>query len=198
MRSILERSTTEYETQLSGSDGESYLFNRGVSKETQEHFRLGFVGSPLAGDDIYRNRISIPYLTATGTVSMRYKSIEESPEKKVLSVAGDKGRPYNVAALQSVGPIFICEGEPDTWFAWQLGLNALGFPGASTWQTVYARMLRFREVYVFAQGDKAGRGFAEKIVHDVRGAQILDLPQYEDVASMYMKDKTFFEKWVTL
>lgn len=194
-KNILELSTKEYETQLPESPGEQSLLARGISRETQNHFRLGYVESPLTGDSSYRSRITIPYLTITGVVAIRYKASTTESRSKVLSSPGDSGRPYNVAALSGVGPIFICEGEPDTWTAWQLGMNALGFPGAEAWRSTYSRMLRFHQLRVFAHGDTAGRKFAEEVARDCAGTQIIDLPDKQDVNSLYQQDPEYFERW---
>lgn len=154
MRGILETAVQQYEQQLPGSPGESALLTRGLSLETIRAFLLGFVRDPLMGHDDYKNYLAIPYLTRAGPVGMRFKRIA-THGPKVLAILGSQVLPYNVASLvNSRVPLFLCEGEPDTWAATEAGMNALGIPGVSSYDPLWRRLLRHHpDIRILQQGD---------------------------------------------
>ena len=193
LKNLLEEHTTEYQSQLSGSPGESHLLERGVTPEAIQHFRLGYVGEPAQGDDYYRGRISIPYTTVTGVVSIRFRSLEVDPEKKYLTVQGESARPYNVDCLKKAKLLILTEGEIDTIICWQMGLASLGIPGADAWNPLWARFLRFRKVVMFADGDDAGKRCAATVKKDVPSLIVFSMPWKKDVNDMYLdKGETYF------
>ena len=194
-KNLLEKATAEYQNQLPGSPGESHLLARGISQQSIEHFRLGYVNSPISGDERYKGRLSIPYLTVTGVVTMRFRTTTDE-DPKYLSVSGDPGRPFNVADL-SGSAIFLTEGEIDAITLHQMGYASLGIPGATQWNSLYCRLLRFRRTYLLADGDKAGRDFAEAVGSDIRGLTVLHMPSGEDVNSMFVnKGISYFEELI--
>lgn len=130
---------------------------------------------------------------------MRYRRVlGEGP--KYLSSHGDSARPYNVGCLASqVGPYFITEGEMDSIVGAQAGLLTVGFPGAQTWRRVFGRMFRFRNVFVLADGDEAGRNFAETVRKDIEGCKTIEMHPGGDVNSMYLEHgEQYLREWVGL
>lgn len=118
---------------------------------------------------------------------MRFRAVGSADSSKYLSRPGDSGRPFNVLALRSsTETIYITEGEFDCIVASSVGLPAVGFPGADTWTSVFARLFRFRRVVVLADGDGAGMKFASKIAHHIEGAKIVSMPSEEDVNSVLL------------
>lgn len=190
MRKSLEESSKLYATQLLDSPGESYLLGRGITKSLQDSFRLGYVEEPLPGDELFKGRISIPYLTAAGVVSIRFRSTV-SHEFKYLGRPGDRTRPFNVGVLSDPHQtIYITEGEMDAIIATAVGLPAVGLPGVMSWKSrgkVYARLFRFRRVVVLADGDEPGRKFAELVASALDGCRIIGMPDGEDVNSMFQQ-----------
>jgi DNA primase len=199
-KELLETNTAEYQRQLKGSPGESTLLARGLTPQTIQNFRLGYVDSPISGDEMYKNRITIPYQTVSGIVSMRFKLVDgDGP--KMLVHPGEQGRPYNVGALSGSGPLFIVEGEPDVWIGWQCGLLTLGFPGAKTWKKIYRRILMHWDVTILADGDEPGLELAEEIAKDIRGVakrqKIISFPKGEDLNSMFLEyGSTGIREWL--
>lgn len=198
-RSLME-ATVEYENQLEGSPGERALLERGLSKETINRFRLGYVGAPLKGDEMFAGRISVPYLTVSGVVSMRFKRIT-GEGGKMLVRDHDPGRPYNVRDLFSEGPIFIVEGEPDSWTATECGMLNVAIPGADNWKPTWRRLFRGWEVTVIGDGDSAGKKLTDQIVKDLANfslrTRILVAPEGEDLTSIFQqfgRDKV--REWV--
>lgn len=137
----------------------------------------------MVGDEDYKERISIPYLTPGGVVSMRYRVIGDA-SPKYLGRHGESPRPYNVGALESNSPtIYLTEGELDAIMATSIGLPAVGIPGTDTWKNMFARLFRFRRVVVLADGDEPGKKFAEKVALHIDGCKIISMPPKDDVNS---------------
>lgn len=172
-----------YADQLTGSAAEEYLISeRGISREVLDSFRVGVVLDPLTGDEEYRGRITIPYQTPGGTVSIRYRSLPGSGEPKYLSRPGDPGRPFNVQALRtSQRTIYITEGELDAISCQVASLPAVAIPGVQMWQKAYGRLFRWRDVVVLADGDKPGREFAKEVSQHIEGCRIVDMGEEMDV-----------------
>lgn len=167
LKELLETTTAEYQNQLPGSPGESLLLARGITEKVQRYFRLGYVSSPISGDEMFKGRIAIPYLTPSGVVSMRFKLVDGSGDKMYPHPASPAPRPYGVPALSSKGTILVVEGEPDVWAAAVCGLPAIGIPGATNWKRLWRRLLRRWDVIIVADGDDPGRALAADLYDDL-------------------------------
>lgn len=180
--------TKDYAKQLPGSPAEEYLIEvRGLTKDVISYFQLGYVGEPHAGDDLFKGRVSIPFLTMTGPVAAQYRKVGEG-EPRFLS-RGSTARPFNPTVLTHPHRrVYICEGLLDTMTVAALGQPAVGFPGTDTWSRTFARAFRNRKCVVLAQGDDKGQSlkFANKILGDVDDCDII-LFEGEDVNSFYVK-----------
>lgn len=177
---------------------QEYLDARGLSSTIVRRAGLGVVHDPHTGHDGMLGRLSIPYITTTGVVDIRFRSLDGS-DPKYLGLPGAKTHMYNVRAITEANDyIAVCEGELDTvTLHYAIGIPAVGVPGASNWKTHYRRLLQdFEKVFVFADGDKAGGDFARHIAREVQGVVIVTMPEGEDVNSMYLKEGSeyFLEK----
>lgn len=102
---------------------------------------------------------------------------------------GSQTRLYNVNALLSAGDIIaVTEGEIDAiTLNYKCGIPSIGVPGANSWKKHYSRILQdFEKVYIFADGDQAGSEFARKVAQEVQGVTIINLPEGQDVNSLYL------------
>lgn len=201
---LLETATATYQEQGREDDQLlKYLVEeRGFSTEVLDYFRLGVVRSPIDGHDTWRGRISIPYLTSTGPVSIRFKYLGTNPGSlaKMLPMPGDIARPYNARAVVGQGRVAICEGEPDVWACWMAGIPAIGIPGANAWNPTFARIFRNREVVVLADNDDKrpdpvpekwvppGQRFADMIYKTLGGCEIKMMPLGYDVSSYLLAE----------
>lgn len=131
---------------------------------------------------------------------MRYRRVAQDDGPKYLSTHGEQARPYNVGSLNSeVGPYFITEGEMDAIIGAQSGLLTVGFPGAQSWRAVFGRLFRFRTVFVLADGDDAGRMFADTVRKSIEGAKVIEMHPGGDVNSMYLEHgEQYLREWVGL
>lgn len=199
-KKLLEESTQHYQKELESHElASTYLENRGLTSQTILSFRLGVVENPLqeSGHDFMIGRISIPYITQTGIVQLRFRAIpftgvpgDPEPSPKIKGEAGVATTIYNAIQLLDDSEILcVCEGEFDTMSAVQAGLPAIGIPGANAWQSVYSRALRYRKVVILADNDDHGEGlkFAKTVQADIRGSRIKLMPEGMDVNSYLVK-----------
>ena len=168
---------------------EDYLKSRGITMEVARLARLGVVEEPEVGHEIYQGRLSIPYVTKSGVVDLRFRSLNPAVEPKYMGLTGADTKMYNVLDVERAGDyIAICEGELDTLtLSACVGIPCVGVPGANSWKKHYTRLLAdFERVYVFADGDQPGKEFATSLSRELP-VTIINFPDGEDVNSYYIK-----------
>ena len=181
---LLEKATSHYEEY--SPLAEEYLARRGISLEVAQAIRLGVVVDPLAGQEQFINRLAIPYLTPTGVVDIRFRSMGPE-EPKYMGMSGAKTTIFNTPALfQDSKYICVTEGEIDTiTMSVKTVHPSIGIPGANNWKPHYAKILDdYETVIVLADGDNAGAEFAKKVAREVPTTKIITLPEGEDVNSL--------------
>lgn len=181
----LTRAAKYYHSAL--QDAEGYLAERGITLEQATKARLGVVLDPLTGHENYINRLAIPYLTRTGVVDLRFRSMDAT-EPKYMGLSGATTHLYNVGAFfRASNYICICEGEIDTiTLDMVCGIPAVGVPGVNNWKKHYTRLLAdFDKVFLFADGDNAGTEFGKALSRELSNLVIVQMPDGEDVNSVY-------------
>jgi len=204
-RKYLERATANYSKQLQalrpGTDDVGvieYLRQHAITYAISEKYRLGYVGTPLAGDEQFTGALAIPYLSRAGVVSIKFRLL--TGDAKFLYHEGTKGRLYNTEAyFKTDNAIGITEGEIDAIVATEVvGLPSIGVPGATTWNAmsdIWGPVFsdNYEHVIIFADGDpvneltglRAGAEFAKDVRRTLGWrAQIVWCPEGEDVSSM--------------
>jgi DNA primase len=184
-RESLTRAARYYHSAL--HEAEDYLAERGITLEQATKARLGVVLEPLTGHEAYINRLAIPYLTRSGVVDLRFRSMDLS-EPKYMGMAGATTHLYNVGAFfRATSYISICEGEIDTiTLDTVCGIPAVGVPGVNNWKKHYSRLLAdFDKVFLFADGDNAGMEFGKSLSRELGNLVVVQMPEGEDVNSMY-------------
>jgi DNA primase len=169
------------------AEAEDYLAERGITMEAADKARLGVVLDPLTGHEQYVNRLSIPYLTKSGVVDIRFRSLGNE-EPRYMGLTGATTRLYNVGAFfRASSYICICEGEIDTiTLDYVCGIPAVGVPGVNNWKKHYTRLLSdFDKVFLFSDGDNAGYEFSKSLARELSGLVIIQAPEGEDVNSLY-------------
>lgn len=155
--------------------------------EVAERARLGVVLDPLTGHEPYTNRLSIPYVTKSGVVDLRFRALAEE-EPRYMGLSGATTHLYNVGAFfRASSYICICEGEIDTiTLDYVCGIPAVGVPGVNNWKKHYTRLLAdFDKVFLFADGDNAGHEFSKSLSRELSNLVVIQAPEGEDVNSMY-------------
>jgi DNA primase len=166
----------------------SYLLARGIGPDDARGFLLGLVVEADPAHAQYEGRLSIPFLTPTGVVSMRFRCLEdhnckEAGHGKYLSVTGEETRLYNVQALHDAGnKVAIIEGELDALIATASGLPAVGAPGVNNWKPYFYRLFDdFERVVVIGDGDPAGREFVATLARHMSNSIRRPMPEGHDV-----------------
>lgn len=187
-KELLGRATHKYAENISLA--QAYLESRGISLAVARLAQFGVVAEPEIGHEAYAGRLSIPYVTKTGVVDLRFRSLNPAVEPKYMGMTGAETRMYNVLDVERANDfIGICEGEIDTLtLSACVGIPCVGVPGANSWKKHYTRLLAdFERVFVFADGDQPGTEFARSLARELP-VTIIQLPDGMDVNSMYVEE----------
>ena len=187
-KELLGRATEKYGASIYRA--EDYLKNRGIPIEVARLASLGVVEEPEVGHEQYIGRLAIPYITKTGVVDLRFRSLNPAVEPKYMGLTGAETKMYNVLDIEKANNfIGVCEGELDTvTMSGCVGIPCIGVPGANSWKKHYTRLLAdFERVFVFADGDQPGTEFARALARELP-VTIIQLPDGHDVNSMYVQE----------
>jgi DNA primase len=172
----------------------SYLAARGIGPDAAAGYRLGLVSDPDPAHEQFYGRLSIPYITPTGVVYMRFRCLEphdcgDMGHGKYLGVSGDPTHLYNVQALHlATSEIAVIEGEVDGLVSTEAGMPAVGVPGATNWKPFYYRLFDdFERVIVIGDGDKAGREFVATLARNLGNSIRRPMPEGHDVNSFVLE-----------
>jgi DNA primase len=186
-KELLDQAAHRYAANI--YQAEDYLRSRGIPMEAARLARLGVVVEPEIGHEPFAGRLSIPYITKTGVVDLRFRSLNPAVEPKYMGMTGAETRMFNVLDIERAGDfIGVCEGELDTiTLSSCVGIPCIGVPGANSWKKHYTRLLAdFERVFVFADGDQPGKEFANSLARELP-VTVVQLPDGEDVNSAYVK-----------
>ena len=186
-KDLLGQATRKYQESI--YQAEDYLASRGIPIEVARLARLGVVEEPETGHEAYIGRLAIPYVTKTGVVDIRFRSLNPAVEPKYMGMTGSDTKMYNVLDIERAGDwIGVCEGELDTiTLSRCVGIPCIGVPGSNSWKKHYTRLLAdFERVFVFADGDQPGKEFAAGLARELP-VTIVSMPEGEDVNSIYVK-----------
>lgn len=186
-KELLAKAVHKYAANISQAG--DYLEKRGISHQAARLARLGVVVEPEPGHEAFIGRLAIPYITKTGVVDLRFRSLNPAVEPKYMGMVGATTRLYNVLDIERAGDwIGICEGELDTLtMSAMVGIPCVGVPGANSWKKHYSRLLAdFERVFIFADGDQPGKEFAQSLSRELP-VTIVSMDDGEDVNSTYVK-----------
>lgn len=137
----------------------------------RKHLPLDFLVG-LGLHDLDGGRIGIPYRDAAGRVLWERIRHPEGSEKRFHQPDGIALVPYGrerLAQARHGAPLYLCEGESDTWVLWHLGLPALGLPGSGTVGCLSeADLALVDEVRVLPDNDAAGNQFWDGVSRRLR------------------------------
>lgn len=174
----------------------SYLRSRGISKEVAVTFLLGTVNNPAPGHEHAIGCLSIPYITPTGVVGVKFRKIDGS-QPKYIWPTGQKIGMFNVKDLiLDTDTMCICEGEIDTMILSGLcGIPAVGVAGVTQWKEHFPIMFEgYKRIFVFADNDvkedgrNPGMELAKRIKEDLNNAIVINLPENKDVNDVYLRE----------
>jgi DNA primase len=187
-KELLEKATESYAQNL--QEIVPYLQSRGITQQTAVMFRLGFVREPEMGHEPYVGKLAIPYITPTGVIDIRFRSLNSDGGPKYMSRPGATTHIYNIGALANDSDVLaICEGELDTVVATQAGFSAVGLPGANNWKSFYNRVLAdWSKVILLCDGDNAGREMAKHLSRELDNVFPVFMPEGQDVNDVYLTE----------
>lgn len=191
-KELLGKATEKYSQNI--YQAEDYLRQRGIPLEVARLARLGVVAEPELGHEAFIGRLSIPYITKTGVVDLRFRSLNPAVEPKYMGLTGAETKMYNVLDVDKANDIIgVCEGELDTLtMSACVGIPCVGVPGANSWKKHYTRLLAdFQRVFVFADGDQPGTEFARSLARELP-VTIVQMPDGGDVNSVYVSEGADF------
>lgn len=193
-RQFLLRATQQYASTL--DQAADYLAGRALSVEEAQQFHLGLVVEPLPGHEQYQGRIAIPYITPSGVVDIRFRKITEDDRPKYMGMPGATTTMFNTqACFQATKYICVTEGEFDCiLMSVKTEHPTVGIPGANNWKSHYAKILDdYDNVVVLADGDKAGADFGKQVARELPNANVIPMPEGEDVNSVILK---YGKEWI--
>ena len=173
---------------------QSYLQGRGISPEVASLFLLGSVVDPSVGHEHAVGMLSIPYITPSGVVGIKFRRLDNGTPK-YLWPTGQKIGLFNVQDLhKSSDTIAICEGEIDTIvLSGCVGIPAVGVAGVSQWKAHFPKLFEpYTKILIFADNDikedgrNPGQELAKRIKEDLPAAIIVGLPGNQDVNDLYL------------
>lgn len=169
-----------------------FLVTRGLTEESIRRFHLGYVRHGYFG-----HSISIPYYLPVSKElhGFRFRRLG-GQQPKYDAPKNQRAIPWNLVDLKEDG-VFICEGEFDAMILKQMGFPAVGVPGTNSWDEAWRWLLQGSRAYVIFDGDEdvekgtGGRPWGRRLLRSIRrvveDAEMIDLPDGEDVTSLFVK-----------
>ena len=172
--------------------------SRGLLHSTVDRFGLGYLDDgwdfgPLGN---FSRCIVFPYEDGLGRLrKLRFRPIrgEGYDGPKYLDFGGAEPHLFAVRAADNP-TVYITEGEPDTMIIWQVGLRAVGMPGAAQFKEHWKYLFRpphVESVRLVLDPDAAGitaakrvRAFVEEVCEDVK---VVKTPKGLDVNDAYLR-----------
>ena len=188
MKRLLADRTQEYQSQFEDSQEALtyWVEQRGLSKDLASHLRIGYVETPRPGDQRFQGCLTIPYIQPAGVTWMKFRRLTGNGPK-YDAVSGLSGRIYNTPILPTARSLVITEGEIDCATFLEIGIPAVGVPGANSWKKEWNRIFRNRKVIVFCDGDEAGAKLGSTLTNVIYGCRVVEAPPGEDANSCYLK-----------
>lgn len=194
---FFERAASQYQKDLAvDTAAQEYLLRRGIGPDVAVGFRLGSVRHPLPGDELFTNRLAIPYLTDGGVANFKFRCIaphdcgaQGEHHRKYLNHENLNTNLFNVPAIDDAED-FLCiaEGEIDAITLAMCGLPAIGVPGVANWKDHFNLLLEdFDRLFLFADGDDAGYKLGKFLAKEVRVVTI-KMPTRQDVNSIFLSE----------
>lgn len=196
----LEKATARYSENVEALA--SFLVSRGIGKEAAFAQRLGLVSDPLPGHERFQGFMSIPYVTATNVLALKFRCLSDHNCKEVQcqrydQPAGQKVHLFNAGVLATTKSdvVAICEGELDSILCThELGIPAVG-TAAGTWLDHYPRCFAdFEEIVIIADhdvkpdGSSPGVKHARKVQGTLSRARIVTPPAGLDLSEWVARD----------
>lgn len=163
---------------------EPFLKELGLS----DHFHKGLA----------RKVLRVPYLDLKGVEQATRYRIAAGGDNKFLWRKGNKPFLYGLWRLKNgVSSIFVCEGESDCHTLWYHGYNALGLPGADSWNENRdaPHFKAIERIYIVDEGDSgsdAVKHWLSKSSIRTR-AHLIKFSPFKDPSALHIDDPASFK-----
>lgn len=191
-RKLLGQATLAYMKNVEVAEG--YLKSRGIPLQIARSAGVGVVDSAIHEYKSFRGRLWIPYFTDAGPINAVMRCMknhvckEVSEHSKYVRVPNLGVNLYNVPAYHDAEE-FMCmtEGEFDSLTLKAMGLPSIGVPGAKNWKPHWNAIFDdFSKLFVFGDGDAAGKDFAKRVSKETGATRII-MPDGYDVNKMFVE-----------
>lgn len=178
-----------------------YFTNRGITKEIQEKFYLGFDPNFKTGADIWKAAV-----IRTSWTSYIVRNTDQAAEKRdrVRKSSGNSFL-FNFKHITQMTDdfIFICEGEFDVLSFEVVGVPSVGLGGVSNIDELVDLLKEYRPqkpVILVLDNDKVGRQTTTKLIEKLENEKICFYNcdwlygEYKDANELLIADKEKFKK----
>lgn len=167
----------------------TYLEGRGIPAHVAHGRLLGSVVEPEQGHEHATGWLSIPYVTPSGVVAIKFRRIGSDAKPKCLAVEGQGSHLYGVCDLHRPSDVIaICEGELDCVVLSELCGVPTVATSVGTWEPFWRRLFEdYAKVYIVLDPDEPGKNFAKKLRDKIQNSVIVDL-EIGDVNEAYLKE----------
>lgn len=137
-----------------------YLTERGLTKETIDHFKLGY--------DYQRHAISIPIFKSGEVVSIKYRNLKKGGPKYGAEASCESWL-FNEEGLVGAKEVVVTEGEFDAMSVWQAGYKNVVSPaqGKNSYTVWIERLDAVPKVVIAYDNDEAGKEEASRFADKV-------------------------------
>ena len=172
---------------------EVYLGSRGISPATVMEYGVGY--------DPHEQAITFPYYDAWGRqTSARWRKLHPNAVPKYMGSRGVRAGLYNVVDVDEPW-VYLTEGEIDCLTLKQLGLAAVGVPGAGAFREAWRWLFVDRKVRIVFDADsvkyrvggeayRPGQDGGARVLRAISTVaafvEVVHLPEGEDVNSLHM------------
>lgn len=165
-----EMDFTEYIVQAARANDFKYLEGRGISKEVQQRFRIGFDPAwihPKADPAKVQPspRCIIPS-SRYSYLARDTRPVLEEKQKQYAKMAAGRKSIFNITALKKGGAVFVAEGEIDALSIIEAGADAIGLCGAANISALLSYLKDYKNgqrLVLMLDQDETGRNKTEEL-----------------------------------
>jgi replicative DNA helicase len=147
------------------ADGFYYLEKRGISRETAEEFRMGFVPGRIGFyvkeedpiGDYFENRVIIPLTNMDGEVVDLIGRAVDHREPKYKALYGVEDVFFQEQVLSESDDVVLCNGVFDVLTLQQAHLPGICLPNMLLFKEAHAERLKDKRVFICMGNDETGR-----------------------------------------
>ena len=144
--------------------------------------------------------VRIPYRDRQGQeVSVRFR-LALNGDDKFRWRKQSKPFLYGLWRLKGASAIVLAEGESDCHTLWSCGIEAIGLPGAASWNEDRdaPELANYERIYVVLEPDNGGQAVQQWLARSAirHRAWLVELAPFKDPSALYLDDpEHFMDRW---